>query len=243
MTASTASRLARRLYKPEREVRVNALQAYVVSGGEDTADRELLAMVLDGVGCPGEAAGALLTRFGSLHALANAEVFELAQTEGVSVPVAIRLHAVLQLGRRSVRRATDLRALRSVDDAYALFAPRFEGRRTEELHAAFIDRCGYPLAVRRLTVGSEQYTVVDPRQIFRIAVSLGASGVILAHNHPSGDPTPSEQDRDVTRRAMHAGNVLGITLYDHLVIGRDCYVSIAREGGFDMVGGGRAWPV
>lgn len=86
------------------------------------------------------------------------------------------------------------------------------------------------MAHRRLTHGSDAFTVVEPRQVFRYAVGLGASAVILAHNHPSGDPTPSAQDREVTTRVARAGALLGLPLLDHLVAGDGAWVSLAAEG-------------
>ena len=100
----------------------------------------------------------------------------------------------------------------------------------EQLHALYLDRRRYPVALRRLTQGSDRYTVVDPRQIFRTAMGVGASAVILAHNHPSGDPAPSEQDCHVTERVARAGETLDIVLLDHLVVGHRGYRSMAEEG-------------
>jgi len=101
----------------------------------------------------------------------------------------------------------------------------------ETLSAIYLDRRRKPLAFRELSRGSDGFTIVDPRQIYRTAVSLGASAIILAHNHPSGDRTPSEQDRDVTRRVAHAGRVLGIVLLDHIVLGGGGrFTSLAEQG-------------
>ena len=97
----------------------------------------------------------------------------------------------------------------------------------------FLDRRRRPLAIRCLTRGSDGFTVVDPRQILRVAVELGATGIILAHNHPSGGPTPSEHDRTVTRRVARAGDLLGVRLLDHLIVGHEGYRSLAEEGLLD----------
>ncbi len=94
----------------------------------------------------------------------------------------------------------------------------------------YLDRRRRPLALRALTRGSDAYTVVDPRQVFRVAVAVGASAVILAHNHPSGDPEPSSQDVRITERLAQAGNVVGVPLVDHLVLGSPEFRSMAEEG-------------
>jgi DNA repair protein RadC len=93
-----------------------------------------------------------------------------------------------------------------------------------------VDRRLRPIAVRTLTRGTDQITLVDPRQVYRPAAALGAWGVIVAHNHPSGDPTPSSQDRVVTHRLAQAGQVLGVRLVDHLVVADGHAVSLAEVG-------------
>lgn len=101
----------------------------------------------------------------------------------------------------------------------------------ETLHVLYLAPRGRLLARRCLTRGNDQHTVADPRQIFRLAVELGATGVIVAHNHPAGDPTPSEPDLEITRRLAAAGQVLGIALLDHIIVthgGR--YASLAELG-------------
>jgi DNA repair protein RadC len=100
----------------------------------------------------------------------------------------------------------------------------------------FLDRRRRLLAHRALTRGSDAFTVVDPRQVFRVAVGCSASAVILAHNHPSGDPTPSRQDEDVTRRVVQAGRTLGIPVLDHLVVAGARYVSLAESGAVPELG-------
>jgi DNA repair protein RadC len=109
-------------------------------------------------------------------------------------------------------------------EAAAVFWPLLAGRAEEALVVLALDRRRKVLGSTVLTVGSDAFTVVDPRQVFRWALMQGRSGaaaVILAHNHPSGDPTPSSQDRDVTRRVAAAGRLLGIPLVDHLVCADD----------------------
>ncbi|MCB9664536.1 MAG: DNA repair protein RadC [Alphaproteobacteria bacterium] len=194
-------------------------------------DVELLALVLGGRGL-GAAAG-LLERFGGLARLAAAEPAELASVPGVGRASALRVAAALRLGRRSLRTGEPPRVLDSAWAAHALLGPGLLGLAVEELHAAYLDRRRRVLDLRSLTRGSEQFTVVDPRQIFRPAVALGAAGVVLAHNHPSGDPSPSVQDLEVTRRVAAAGRTLGIELVDHLVVAREGWVSLRETGQLD----------
>jgi len=118
--------------------------------------------------------------------------------------------------------------------AWRQLRERLEHLDVEELHALYLDRRARPLAIRRLSVGNDSSTIVDPRQVFRPAIQLGACSVIAAHNHPSGDPSPSAEDRAVTLRLMEAGELLGVPLLDHLVIGAGTFARVD-------VGGVGAW--
>ena len=118
--------------------------------------------------------------------------------------------------------------------AAAVVEPLLIGLDHEELIVVALDRRSRVIATIAITRGSDQFTVVCPRQVFRWALQQGRSGaaaIILAHNHPSGDPTPSEQDREVTRKVAAAGRVLQITLLDHMIIGGPgAWTSLAEQG-------------
>lgn len=209
-------------------------ERYQYGDPQTFATAELLALIL-GTGTPGRSAlsvaSDLLNHFETLHNLVSAETRQLQQIDGIGPVRALRLHAALQLGRRAAQQPSPpVGMVEAIDDAVALLGPPLQGRQTEALHALYLDRRHRPLTHRQLTEGSDGCTVVDPRQIFRPAVQLGASAVILAHNHPSGDPSPSQQDRMVTRRVEQAGRVLGITLLDHLIFAGDQWTSLAARG-------------
>ncbi len=199
---------------------------YLASGPDPFGDAELTALLV-GTGAGGrsalEIAADLLRRHGGLAGLARCDPGELAAVPGIGPARAVRLHAALEMGRRSLRHPSPAPVVDGPEAAARQLAPPLRGLAHEELHALYLDRRNRPVAHRRLTRGSSSYTVVDPRQVFRPAVQLGAAGVILAHNHPSGDPTPSVQDREVTRRTRRAGEVLGIHLVDHLVVAGDLW--------------------
>ncbi|MBW1878136.1 MAG: DNA repair protein RadC [Deltaproteobacteria bacterium] len=207
-------------YRHEGPARFGDAELLALVVGTGTADRSAL-----------EIGAALLSHFGGLPALAGAQVADLQRQPGLGLARAVRVHAALELGRRSLHAPGDpSHPIRSPADAHAHLGPALRGRPDEELHALYLDRRHRPRAHRMLTRGSDGFTVVDPRQVFRPAVSLGAFAVVLAHNHPSGDPTPSAQDREVTRRVAAAGRILGIALLDHLVVGDGDYVSLAEQG-------------
>ena len=203
---------------------------YAVLGDHELGDLELLAIALGNNSDSIARAASLVARLGGLDALARAEVQELMQA-GMDQHQAAQLHASIAFGRRKRQRPEQLDSpVVSTEDAYRLFEPRLRDASFEELHALYLDRRRRPLGLRKLTSGSDQFTVVDARQIYRIGISVGAAALILAHNHPSGDPTPSVQDCDVTRRVASAGQAIGISLLDHLVLGDQTYTSMAQRG-------------
>ena len=209
-------------------------ERYLMEGPTGLSDAELLQLVL-GSGGRGTSVVALasdvLERFGGVASLSAAEPRELLAVSGLGPAQAARVHAAVELGVRAFRRSgPEPDRVSGMQDARRLMAPRLRGLPHEELHGLFLDVRNRVVGWRALTSGSLGFTVVDPRQIFRVAVRLGAAGVILAHNHPSGDATPSSQDLDVTRRVERAGRVLGIRLLDHLVVGDGRVVSMAEQG-------------
>lgn len=213
---------------------MQAREQYGVTGPDELGDIELIALVL-GTGAGGRTVRAIATelveRHGTVKAMASASAGALAAVRGVGPARAVRLHAGLTLGLRAARQLPSLEEpVRDAAGAARWFVPALGDRVTEELHALFLDRRNRPLAYRHLTRGSDRFTVVDPRQVMRIAVELGAHAVLVAHNHPSGDPEPSAEDLAVTRRLKQAGEVLGVNVLDHLVIGGTRWVSLAERG-------------
>ena len=118
----------------------------------------------------------------------------------------------------------------SPDDAFDLVAPLLVGRDREHCLLVALDTKHRLLGVSTVSIGSVDHTFMGPREVFREALLAGASAVFVAHNHPSGDATPSADDRQVTRRLATAGSTLGVDLLDHLVIGDPEWVSLARLG-------------
>lgn len=197
------------------------------------SDTDVLACV---IGRPSGSGRVVATRlvehFGGLAGLVACETQELRRVVGVGSERAVRVHAAFELGRRArvAERALGPEPVCDPNDARAWLVPALTGLRHEELHALFLDRRRRVLAHRRLTVGSDSFTVVDPRQVFRVALGVGAHAVVLAHNHPSGDPRPSRLDIAVTQRVVDAGAVVGVRLVDHLVVGAGGSCSFAEEG-------------
>jgi len=178
-----------------------------------------------------ELAETALARHEGLTGLARASDLELADLEGVGTARAAQLVAAFELGRRaladwpagrwSVRTPTD------VADRFVLQMGRLE---REELRVVLLNAKNIVLRVATVYVGNVSASLVRVGELFRDAVRLNASGVILVHNHPSGDPTPSPDDLHLTAEALAAGRLLDIEVLDHLVIGHDAWVSLRDRG-------------
>lgn len=211
-------------------------ERYALLGPENFGEIDLIVLIL-GTGAGGRSsrsiATAILEHFGSLADVLEAPVQSLAEIRGVGPARAVRLHAALALGRRSVVRPLPATVpVRGAAEASVWFLPALSGLAHEEFHALYLDRKGRPLCYRRLTSGSDAATVVDSRQILRPAVAAGASALLVAHNHPSGDPEPSTEDRVATRRLRSACDAVGIKILDHLIFGHNGYISMAERGEF-----------
>jgi len=204
-------------------------------GAHALSSAELLAIVV-GSGGAGRSAlqvghSILAGADGSLRRLASQPVASLTALGGVGTARAVSVHAALELGRRmATEERQDGAPLRSPRDVYRVFSPRLEDLPVEEFHVAVLDsqhRLERDVTVTRGILNS---SLVHPREVFREAIAERAAAVILVHNHPSGDPTPSADDRTVTEQLVAAGRLLDIPVHDHVIIGRGRYVSFAEAG-------------
>lgn len=173
----------------------------------------------------------LAQRFGSLERLAAADVAVLEEVSGVGVAGAGRVSAALELGRRAAAEQSDEAPIRGPADVFRRMGPRLCDVAQEEFHALLLNTRHRVIREVLVTRGILDASLIHPREVFRIAVGEGAAGVILVHNHPSGDPAPSPEDRAVTRQLADAGRALGIPVVDHVVVGRGGYTSLATELG------------
>ena len=196
--------------------------------------QELLASVL-GRGIAGESvlitAQRVLQRFATLQGIAQASVEELAQVHGVGQAKATQLTAAFALGQAV--EATAPATQEPVTDAqaaHALVAPLLRHQPTEHVVALLLDTKHRVIRIAAITSGSLNASLIHPREVFHEAIRARAAAVILAHNHPSGDPTPSQEDLALTEQLRVAGQLVGIPLLDHLIIGGTHHVSLAEEG-------------
>ncbi len=196
---------------------------------------ELLA-VLIGTGSAGQdvmaVAQALLAESGgSLRHLAARPAVEWQRIPGLGPAKAARLLAALELGVRAAQEERPLRPrIHDPADVVRLVAPRLRDLAVEEFHLLALDSQSQVLRTVLVTRGLLNSSLVHPREVFRPAIVEAAAGVIVVHNHPSGDPTPSAEDRAVTRQLRAAGQLLDIPLYDHVIVAGDRWTSLAQAG-------------
>lgn len=197
-------------------------------------DNELLAVLL-GHGAPGitalDLANRLLADLGGLRGLARAAPVELSRRRGVGPATASRLVAAIELGRRSVVRAGPARLqIAAAVDAARYLLPRFGTAEVEQGGVLLLDARHRVLHARVLTRGTADATPMHPRDVFREAALAGAAALVLFHNHPSGDPLPSTEDLQLTKRMIEAGELMGITVVDHVILGDTSYCSLRDLG-------------
>jgi len=204
-------------------------------GAAALTTRELLALLV-GSGLEGrtavDVAEDLLQRGeGSLRRLAARSVAELRQTRGVGAAVAARVAASLELGRRLAREGPLERGrIRSPADVFERCAPTMRDLLHEEFRVLLLNTQHAVVREIVVTRGILDASVVHPREVFRPAVAESAAALILVHNHPSGDPAPSPEDREVTRQLSEAGRIVGIPVLDHVIVGDARYVSFVEAG-------------
>ncbi|MBL8728760.1 MAG: DNA repair protein RadC [Planctomycetes bacterium] len=220
----------------QRAVRHGPRERMLQLGEPRLSDAECVALILR-TGAPGEpaeqVAQRLLRRFGGLPGLAVASLRELAAERGLGPARAAALGAAFGLARRlgeaALRPGT---VVRHGGDVARVVRDSARGTRRESFFAVLLDARHRVLAVHVVSTGSIDAAPVHPREVFSPAIRDGAAAVVVAHNHPSGDPAPSAEDRLVTDRLRDVGRLVGIELFDHLVVGAERYYSFADEAFF-----------
>lgn len=205
--------------------------------GEDVcSDEELLAALLrsGAVGAPVlELSRISLRQFGGICGLSRAKPAELLAVSGLGPARAASIAAAFALGRRATALPwnpdEELRAARQI---YERFRDRLLHLRKERFYALLLDGKNRLIREEMVSEGTLTASLVHPREVFGPAIREGAASLVVLHNHPSGDARPSAEDMEVTRRLRKAGEIVGIPILDHLVMGRTTYYSFAEQGGF-----------
>ena len=206
----------------ERALSTTELLAIVIGSGHGNDNVLQLAQLL-------------LSDLDGLSGLTRASTHELRQVKGIGEVKAAQIRAALELGRRATRAPRPERPIvRSPAEAANLLMPEMCNLEQEHTRVILLDTRNHALSMPTIYIGNLNSTVIRVAELFRIGIRENAASLIVAHNHPSGDPAPSPDDIVVTRKMVEAGELLGIEVLDHIIIGRRSFVSLKeRQRGFD----------
>ncbi|MER1988195.1 RadC family protein [Solibacillus isronensis] len=205
-------------------------------GARSLSNQELIAILL-GTGTKRESvltvANRVLINFEKLHNLKHATLEEMTEIKGIGEAKAVLLLAAIELGRRLASKDLEERfTIRSPEDAATFLMQDMTSLQQEHFVCLFLNVKNQVLHKQTIFVGSLNASIVHPREIFREAVKRSAASIICSHNHPSGIPTPSPEDIDVTTRLYEAGKIVGVDLLDHVIIGDHQFISMKEKGYF-----------
>ncbi|GLC88426.1 UPF0758 protein [Lysinibacillus piscis] len=205
-------------------------------GATSLSNQELLAILLR-TGTKEESvlvlANRVLSVFERLHHLKHATVEEMVAIKGIGEVKAVQLLAAIELGRRLAQKQSDEKyTIRSPQDAAAYLMPDMSSLNQEHFVVLFLNVKNQIIHKKTIFIGSLNASIVHPREIYHEAVKRSAASILCAHNHPSGNCTPSTEDIDVTKRIVEAGYIMGIELVDHLIIGDHQFISLKEKGYF-----------
>lgn len=209
-------------------------EKFLLKGKNSLSDAELLAIIMNS-GNREESAVDLARKImnsvnNNWHNLSKLSVKDLMKFKGVGEAKAISISAALEIGRRRAAQETpDRKQISNSNDAFQFFKPYLCDLQTEEFWAVFVNKSNKVLHFSQMTTGGISSSVVDVRVLFRTALEHFATGIFVAHNHPSGNLNPSEDDRKITRQILEAGKFLNINLIDHLILNQNTYFSFSEE--------------
>ncbi len=204
-------------------------------GPESLSAQEILALIL-GRGISGESvmvtAQRLLSQFGSLKEIAGASLEELSQVRGIGLAKASQIKAAFELANRleGYSEVSQKPVVKTPENVVDVVKGRLKDKKREHFLVISLDTRSRLIKLSEISVGSLDTSIVHPREAFKEAISASAASVVFAHNHPSGDPTASEDDIKLTKRLVEAGELMGIEVLDHIIIGDRSYLSLKREG-------------
>lgn len=173
----------------------------------------------------------LLSTFGSIQGIATASAEQLAAVKGLGSAKAAQIKAAIEFGHRLALFSEEGRpSIGGPQDVSNLLMPELRYQKKEHLKSILLNTKNKVLAIKTVSVGDLSSSIVHPREVYKDAVIASAASIIVAHNHPSGDPTPSAEDVAVTKRLIQSGEIMGIDLLDHIVLGDGTFVSLKERG-------------
>lgn len=205
-------------------------------GAQSLNNAELLAILLR-TGSSGQSvmglAEQLLARFGGLRSLMDTDFREMTDIPGMGPAKALQVQAAIEIGKRIARLSRQpVTVIRSPRDAADLFMDRLRFEKKEYFIVVHLDTKNQVIAEEVVSIGSLDSSIVHPREIFKTALKKSSASIICIHNHPSGDPTPSREDVLVTKRLAEVGQIMGIEVLDHIVVGEQRFASLKEQGLF-----------
>jgi DNA repair protein RadC len=205
-------------------------------GADKLSSQELLALVI-GRGVSKRSvmtiAQELVARFGSIQGISNATIEELSCIKGIGTAKATQLKAVFELGKRQELEKETLYEGYDIKDPQSVVRAvrgTIKDKAKEHFKLILLNTRNKIIGLSTVSIGTLNASLVHPREVFKDAIRHSASSVVIAHNHPSGDPEPSEEDLKITRRLVESGKILGIEVLDHIIIGKDTFVSLKTRG-------------
>jgi len=231
--AKEIEKIAQRLTIKDLPEEIRPRERLLAQGANSLAITELLAIIIR-TGTASTTAlqlsDLLLKHFGSLEVLAQAEVDEISKIKGIGQTKAIQIKAALELGTRLITlQAKKREGIKNAEDVFNLLLPTMRYLDKEYFRAVFLDTKNQVLQIKDISIGSLNASIVHPRELFKAAIKVSSAAIILAHNHPSGDPNPSPEDIEITKRIWEGGQILGIKILDHIIIGDNKYVSLKER--------------
>lgn len=173
----------------------------------------------------------ILVESGGIRGILDLSLDELTKMKGIGPAKAVQIKAGIELGQRLARtRLPEAQTIRSPHDAADLLMEQLRYLHKEHFVCLFLNTKNHIIAQETLSIGSLNASIVHPREVFRAAIKCSSASVVCAHNHPSGDPTPSPEDIRMTERLCRAGDIVGIDVLDHIVIGDGKFVSLKEQG-------------
>ncbi len=203
-------------------------------GPDNLSIQEVLALVI-GRGIPGKSvmtiAQELISRFGNVQAISRATLEELSQIKGIGIAKAAQIKASFELARRERAEIVEENFdVKSPEAVFKLIGSSIKDKAKEHFKLILLNSRNKKIGISSISTGTLTTSLVHPREVFKEALAHSAASVILAHNHPSGDPEPSEDDLKITRKLVESGKIMGVEVLDHIIIGKDKFYSFREKG-------------
>jgi len=202
-------------------------------GPEALSSQELLALII-GRGIPKKSvmtiAQELLVRFGNVKAIGQATLEELSQIKGIGLAKAAQIKACFELAKReNLETEEESFDIKNPEAVFKLISSSIKDKAKEHFKLILLNTRNKMIGISTVSIGTLTTSLVHPREVFKDAITHSAASVILAHNHPSGDPEPSEDDLKITKKLVESGKILGIEVIDHIIIGKNNFYSFREK--------------